>query len=413
MNTSRTTKLATLLTLLASSNAFAPIGYQAPRTHLSALNNNNNNDDVKTDGAVSDGWRKASGGAAAFLTGLGIMAQVAFADVGVTASIDEPTFLQTQSTTTSSTTLVSIGAPTFGGGGSFDTLDFSLPSYDEAVSGGDVLAPSASPAASKSDDGGKAEKEAAREEAKKAAAEKKEAERAEKEAAEAKKQADADAKAAKEAAKAEPDAPAVDIKMPDMPDVKIPDVKLPDMPSFSMPKAPEMPKIEVPKVEAPKVDKPAPAASAPPAAISAPAVDFKAAEMPDIKIPDIKLPSFSMPKVDMPKIDVPKVDMPKIDVPSFDVPKVSAPSFDVPSRASAPVASFDENLEPQEVRDERAAAKNVVLKEAQNEEAEKLANIARNKAAQAKKDFKAAKADACATRPGGKLLCLRGFGVGY
>lgn len=89
MNTSRTTKLATLLTLLASSNAFAPIGYQAPRTHLSALNNNNNNDDVKTDGAVSDGWRKASGGAAAFLTGLGIMAQVAFADVGVTASIDE------------------------------------------------------------------------------------------------------------------------------------------------------------------------------------------------------------------------------------------------------------------------------------------------------------------------------------
>jgi|EP00970_Alexandrium_tamarense_P000652 hypothetical protein len=47
------------------------------------------------------------------------------------------------------------------------------------------------------------------------------------------------------------------------------------------------------------------------------------------------------------------------------------------------------------------------------QEAEKLANIARNKAAQAKKDFKAAKADACATRPGGKLLCLRGFGVGY
>ena len=74
-----------------------------------------------------------------------------------------------------------------------------------------------------------------------------------------------------------------------------------------------------------------------------------------------------MPKVDMPKIDVANVDMPKIDVPSFDVPKVSAPSFDVPSRASAPVASFDENLEPQEVRDERAAAKNVVLKEAQNE----------------------------------------------
>jgi hypothetical protein len=47
------------------------------------------------------------------------------------------------------------------------------------------------------------------------------------------------------------------------------------------------------------------------------------------------------------------------------------------------------------------------------QEAEKAAKIARDKANEVKKEFKAAKAEACATRPGGKLLCLRGFGVGY
>jgi hypothetical protein len=36
----------------------------------------------------------------------------------------------------SSSMMVAIGAPTFGGGKSFDTLDFSLPSYSEA-NGGD------------------------------------------------------------------------------------------------------------------------------------------------------------------------------------------------------------------------------------------------------------------------------------
>ena len=40
--------------------------------------------------------------------------------------------------TQSSSVLLSAGAPSFGGGGSFETLDFSLPSYDQATSGGDV-----------------------------------------------------------------------------------------------------------------------------------------------------------------------------------------------------------------------------------------------------------------------------------
>ena len=47
------------------------------------------------------------------------------------------------------------------------------------------------------------------------------------------------------------------------------------------------------------------------------------------------------------------------------------------------------------------------------QEAEKAAKLARDRANDAKKAFIEAKGEACATRPGGKLLCLRGFGVGY
>lgn len=93
----------------------------------------------------------------------------------------------------SSSVLLSAGAPSFGGGGSFETLDFSLPSYDQAVSGGDVSKPAPAPTPAPSEDA--AAKAAAREEAKRAA----------EEAKAAKKQAEADAKeaAAKEAAEAE------------------------------------------------------------------------------------------------------------------------------------------------------------------------------------------------------------------
>ena len=58
-----------------------------------------------------------------------------------------------QSSTSSSNIVLSAGAPSFGGGGSFETLDFSLPSYDQAVSGSqgsDLNKPS--------DDGGAAAK---------------------------------------------------------------------------------------------------------------------------------------------------------------------------------------------------------------------------------------------------------------
>lgn len=41
---------------------------------------------------MADGWRKVSGGAAAFLTGMGIMTQVALADPSTFAPIDEGTY---------------------------------------------------------------------------------------------------------------------------------------------------------------------------------------------------------------------------------------------------------------------------------------------------------------------------------
>ena len=84
----------------------------------------------------------------------------------------------------SSSLILSAGAPTFGGGTSFETLDFSLPSYDQAVTG-DVAKPAAKEAPKVDDSAAKAAEkaakeeakaaeQAAREEAKKAAAEKKE-----------------------------------------------------------------------------------------------------------------------------------------------------------------------------------------------------------------------------------------------
>lgn len=90
------------------------------------------------------------------------------------------------STVSSSNVILSAGAPTFGGGGSFETLDFSLPSYDQATSGGDITKSAPTPAPSSDDAAAKA---AAKEEARRAAAEEKEA----------KKQAEAEAKAAEKA----------------------------------------------------------------------------------------------------------------------------------------------------------------------------------------------------------------------
>lgn len=74
----RAAKLAAFLTLLASSEAFAPSArVQRQNLALSASSNDEN-----------DGWKKMAGGAAGFLTGLGFMAQVAFADPNSIASVE-------------------------------------------------------------------------------------------------------------------------------------------------------------------------------------------------------------------------------------------------------------------------------------------------------------------------------------
>jgi len=233
MANNRASKLATFLTITAASPlceafAFNPTGtQQLQRVQLSAKS-----DDVEH--GLADGWRKFSGGAAAFVTGLGIMTQVAFADPGAVSETDGALPAR-QSSIISTNVVISAGAPTFGGGGSFETLDFSLPSYNEAV-GSDSSSSSSAPKKDVSDlfksfGGGdneevadanaakekaaaeeKAAKEkaaadakAAKEEARRAAAEEKaakeEAKRAEAAEKEAKKEAEAEAKAAKEAEK--------------------------------------------------------------------------------------------------------------------------------------------------------------------------------------------------------------------
>jgi hypothetical protein len=83
--------LAAFLVLTAAAcDAFTPSSIrprlQPIRPSLSSLSAASNLDET-------DGWRKMTGGAAAFLTGMGIMAQVAFADPSGVASIDTSEFV--------------------------------------------------------------------------------------------------------------------------------------------------------------------------------------------------------------------------------------------------------------------------------------------------------------------------------
>lgn len=87
----------------------------------------------------STGRNAIGGGVAAFLVGLVTAGQVAMAEPSSAAVVMENTFQ-----TGVSSTVISIGAPSFSAGSSFDTLDFSLPSYDEATKGGDISSTSKS-----------------------------------------------------------------------------------------------------------------------------------------------------------------------------------------------------------------------------------------------------------------------------
>ena len=80
LSSSRTIKLAAILTVLSSSDAFAP----------SQLGRVSRSDTVAVSAKIdeNEGWKTMTGGAASFLTGLGFMAQVAFADSASIASLD-------------------------------------------------------------------------------------------------------------------------------------------------------------------------------------------------------------------------------------------------------------------------------------------------------------------------------------
>lgn len=401
-----------IIILLASINygtlAFAPQATPKPITSLAAR---------REDGRV----KNVMGGAAAFLIGLFTAGQVTLAEPSI---IIDHTFQ-----TGASSTIVSIGAPSFSAGSSFDTLDFSLPSYDEATKGSSSDSSSKTPksaptftvdfpelklpredtsadeaAAKKAVEEDKAAKAKAKEEArlakekeaaeKAAAEEKKKAEQAARREAEKKKQEEmvarqraAEEKAIADAAKVAEDAAA----------------------SVSSKKV---------EVAPPPAPKPAPVSA--PAEVSVP--EFK---LPEFTAPDIKVPSFSAPKFEAPKLDAPKFETPS--APTISLPK-SPPSFDLDIKTpQAPVPSFSSPppkvvqevvqvpLESQEIRDAKARAAKEKFKDLDDEARafEKKAQETRELAKVAKKEAKIAKDEACETRPGGKVLCIRPFGIGY
>jgi chemotaxis protein histidine kinase CheA len=305
------------------------------------------------------------------------------------------------------------------GGNSFETVDFSLPSYDQAVGKAtkafdQLEAPKfvnpfgSSDSEDKTADEAKDDTKAAVETAKQDKQAEREAAKAEREAAKAEAEAKkAEEKAAAEKAKAEKEArkqeqlekqrAAVErqkerSKSEVKEEAKGDTFSMPDMPKFEAPKfeAPDMPKFEAPDIKLP---------------------DKASFSMPD-------MPKFDMPKTPDIKLDLPKAptfDMPNVDLPKVDMPKISLPSFGGGGGGDANQNVADTDLEPQEVRDARAKdARNVFLDyDKTAKDLEKKAREARDNANEKKKIAKAFKDEACKTRPGGKFLCLRPFGSGY
>mmetsp|Transcript_16602 Transcript_16602/g.24634 ORF Transcript_16602/g.24634 Transcript_16602/m.24634 type:complete len:422 (+) Transcript_16602:54-1319(+) len=385
----RSMALAAFLLVAASFNvdAFTPSSLHQSQTHHATTTSLA----MMKDGENKNSNNNVLNGAVAFLSGLTVAAGVAFADPSV--DMARPAFFDSATTTTSqrqssslssSDVLLSIGAPRFGGGDSFETLDFSLPSYGEATKS-DTLSPSSSsssssdsppafsnpfgelkmperatesakvtpapapaPVAKKDDAAEKAAEKAdaearkadekARKAEEKAAAEAKKAE--EKAAAEAKKEAE---KAAAEKKEAEKQARREAEKKKQQEAVERAKQREEEEAAAPAP-AP---------VPAPAPSKPV---TPPPPPPPPKAPEFSAPEvsLPDIKIPEFKAPSFSAPKFDMPKIETPKIDVPKAEAPKFAVPSTPSYNFDTPVPSKPVETAPSVPLEPQEVRDDRA-----------------------------------------------------------
>jgi hypothetical protein len=172
----------------------------------------------------------------------------------------------------------------------------------------------------------------------------------------------------------------------DVPDIKIPDFKVPDMPSLQMP---DMSAVKMPDMSAVKMP------------------EFTAPEIPKVSFPKFNLPS--MPVVDS------GISSNTVKAPSFEAPKVNLPDLSVPKPFGGS-SGDDFNKEPQKVRDEKAREARQVFLAANDDakEAEAAAKAARALSNDKKSLAAQAKDEACSTRPGGKLICLRNpFTSGY
>lgn len=353
-------------------------------------------------------------GFTALVFSIGAASQIAFANPEITPTVSEPVH--------SSNVLVSIGAPKIGGGSSFETLDFSMPSYDENTastsgSSAEKSAPAFTnpfPELKLPEQTAPAPDVAAEKKAKEEAkvAEEKDKAEAKKAKEEAKQKKIAEEKAKQEEAEAKAKVAAEEKKR------RIAEEKAKQEAAVKR-------AIEAKKAEEVQQEAAAPVVAAPPKA-----------EAPKLEVPSFEAPKIEAPKVEMPKFDAPKFDIPKFEAPKFEAPKFEAPSISLPapevpkapftplpppppkvieSSVEAAPAVEEEFVEPQEVRDEKAREARAVFKELDKDAKalEKEAKAARAKASEAKKEAAIAKGEACKTRPGGKLICLRPFGIGY
>jgi len=349
------TRFATITIIamaLGGASAFAPHQQQhitaAPPqlstttslpVHTDGSDNNNNN------------WGVA---VASAFAGLTLAAQSA---VGAMAPVD----LQYQFVTTieSSPTLLSAGV---------ETMDFSLPSYGDAVKDSVKSTTKAPPPSFNpfGDNFGAPP--------------------------EAPKMPEISLPSIKAPPKPEPVVEVETPELPKMPEISLPSIKAPEMPKF------EAPKMDLPSFKAPEMPKDLPS--------------FKAPEMPK------NLPSFKAPEMPKDLPSIPKFEMPKSAprVPDYDfgdIPKVSVPplpNVNIPNPfAGSGKPQEPLNLASREVRDENARSTRQDLLDAEKDvkEAEKVLDALKQVRNTKKQVFNEAKDLACADRPGGKILCLR------
>mmetsp|Transcript_16111 Transcript_16111/g.33340 ORF Transcript_16111/g.33340 Transcript_16111/m.33340 type:complete len:360 (-) Transcript_16111:292-1371(-) len=346
---------------LSGVSAFAPPKVSAPRpSFLSA---------EKTQNGKAN-WGNAIASA---MVGLTFAAQVSMATMETpnTAQVSDGSFFAAQSTST----VVGV-----------ETMDFSLPSYGDAL-GGTVKStekaapPSFNPFGDFMDAPVKKVEEAPK--------------------------APEIAQPPIKAPKAEKPAEVV-VESPkvEMPKFEAPKV---DMPKFEAPKM-DMPKFEAPKMDLPKFDAPK---------MDMPKFDAPKMDMPDMpKFSAPKMPAFEMPKVDAPKVNMPKydLDIPKVDVPKVDMPAL--PNVNIPNPFASTGGSNKENiiLESRDTRDNKARAtrKDFLDADGDVKEAEKVLQ-ALKEVRKAKQEIASEAKDlACADRPGGKYICLRNpFSAGF